>query len=371
MAIFTNTAEAGVASGTPITSTEQTGGAAGTAFDSMTSLNQNNGGVTFDSDSAHGSLAYRLGFGSGSSLPRQLTWNARYGTRHAMRWYTKFSALGATGSVTLASLWYATQGVVMQLQRQADGSIRLYRGGVSVGVVVFTSAPLNPNTWYRFEYRTKQASGVGVANGEEEFAIFEGDSPEPIPGCYFFDSAVNNNVGRQVGQKVAFVDSNQSGDSFYVRTEWYDDMVLATDEHALEFVGPVLPAPVTSAHPYVVTDNSGGWVAVGGDDLIEVLSDDEDASYARSPGATEDEVLEAAIPPITSGALRVVVRAVKGSTTSSIRVEVLQGSDTVIATRTFNLTDTMDSYELNATSPELAMITDRSKLRVRVTGNPV
>lgn len=371
MALITNTAEAGVESGTAITATSQTGGTAGTAFDRMGSLHESNGGVTFDAtNAAHGGLAYRLGFGSSSVRMRELSWLNRYSTRHALRWYNATSALPPVGSVGIAEVWYATQGKIVTLRRQADGSIQVLRGSGATETVAFTSAPLLANVVYRFEFRTKQATSIGATNGEEEFAIYLGDSPEPLPGCYHLATNVDNNVGRQVGATVRFAGSDSSNDSYYARLEWYDDIALATDDDATTLLGPVLPAPVSTARPYIVTDNAGGFIARGGAGLVAAVSDDVDETFVESPGANAGESITYALPPLTAGALRIVARAALGSAVTTMRVELLQGASTVIAERTFELTGAATDFELACTSTELASITDRSKLRVRVTGSP-
>lgn len=376
MAVITNTAESGAAPGTLITALEQTGGTAGTAFDGSGSFNQSGGGMQFsDVGVAHGSLCYALGFTTSAAIQRYLQWSGRTSDRVAVRWYSMVSALGPSGSMGVFSLAATPPGgtgtytPLVTLVRQADGTVQVQRGNART--VVFTSAPLEAGELYRFEVRVKYATASGAANGHEEFAIYAGDSPEPLPGCYWLDTAVANyTADRLPGGRVQLGGLTDAGQTYYAHTHYLDDLAMATDADAAAFIGPVLPAPVSTARPYVVTDNAGQWSVRGGTDPVAVVSDDEDATLIESPGAGADEAITYALPPLTSGALRVIVRASQGSSTSSVRVELLQGATTVVASRVFELGAAVADCELACTPAELAAITDRSKLRVRVTGNP-
>src|SRR5690606_2204864 len=111
----------------------------------------------------------------------------RTSDRVAVRWYSMVSALGPSGSMGIFSLAATPPGgtgtlaQMVILVRQADGTIQVQRGNTRE--VVFTSAPLEAGVMYRFEVRVKYATASGASNGVEEFAIFAGDSPEPLPGC--------------------------------------------------------------------------------------------------------------------------------------------------------------------------------------------
>lgn len=377
MAVITNTAESGAAPGTLITALALTGGTAGTVFDNSGSFNANGGGMRFsDVGAAHGSLCYALGFTASAAIQRYLQWSGRTSDRVACRWYSMVSALGPSGSMGFFGLAATAPGggtgtytQMVTLVRQADGTVQLQRGNARE--VVFTSAPLEAGVPYRFEVRVKYATASGAANGHEEFAIYAGDSPEPLPGCYWLDTVVANyTADRLPGGRVQFGGLTDASQTYYAHTHYLDDIALATDADAAAFIGPVLPAPVSTARPYVVTDNEGQWSVRGGTDPVVVVSDDEDATLIESPGAGADESITYALPPLTSGALRVIVRASQGSSTSSVRVELLQGAATVVASRVFALGAAAADHELACTPAELAAITDRSKLRVRVTGNP-
>ncbi|MFH6688468.1 hypothetical protein QVL82_06410 [Cellulosimicrobium funkei] len=375
MAVFLNTAESGAAPGTPITSLAQTGGTAGTAFETSGSFNQNAGGVSFSAEgAAHGALCYALGIGTTATLGRHFGWTGRLSTQVAYRWYSRVSALGSAGSLGIFQASAGREGngnysPLLGLVRQADGTVQVVRG--LSRAVVFTSAPIDAGVLYRYEARIKYATAAGAANGVEEFAIFAGDSPEPLPGCYWIDTAVANFVADMLpGARQLFGGTADAGQTYYAHTHYLDDVAMATGADAAAFIGPVLPAPVSTARPYVVTDNAGRWFARGGSDLVTVVSDGVPETLIESPGVEPDESITYALPPLTSGALRIGVDANRGTSTSSMRVELLQGATTVIASRTFALGAAEAHFELNCTQAELAAITDRSKLRVRVTGNP-
>jgi len=391
MARYTNTAESGQPSGTAITTLAQTGGTAGEAFTKAQSFfDGGSGGVRFTDQSAHGALAYQLGYlnTSGSGGWRSLAWEPEgpWDTlgRLAARWYFWVDVLAPAGTVEMGAVrnmrpstgGVSTAASCVSIARTASGAIELRLGGMS-SAVVFTSPSgvLTAGQWYRFEVRAKANSAFGVADGEVEFAAFVGDSPEPIPGTYWYSNTVQTRGdyepnANQVPAAMLFGQSSSGlGQTPYVRQERWDDLVMYTGADATSLPGPVLPAPVSVARPYVVTENPGLWFPTGVGDLVEAVSDDEDLTFAESPGADINEVLEYALPPLTSGSLRVVTRARQGSSANELQVEVLQ-TDTVIATRTFTLTATVADYELVCSPSELAAITDRSKLRVRLTGSP-
>lgn len=391
MARYTNTAEAGQAPGTVVANLSQTGGTAGDAFTGTQSLfDGGSGGVQFSADAAHGAASYQLGYlnSTGAGGWRGFTWlvpQAQWDLqgRLAARWYQKFGALAPSGMVMIGDVrnqrptsggLSTDSGSAVAFTRTASGALEVRPGGATRAVAYTSPAVLQAGRYYRFETYVKANSAFGVADGVIEFAAYEGDSPEPI-AYWRTDTADTRGTyepyGNQIPTGMVFGQSTSgSGQTPYARQEWWDDMVMLTGADATGLPGPVLPNPVSTAHPYVVTRNPGGWSPVSAPDIITALSDGSDNSYALSPGLTANEVLEVAIPPLTSGSLRVSGRARRGSTAATFKVEVLQGASTVVATRTYTAAEAVAGFELVATPTELAKITDRSRLRVRVTGNP-
>lgn len=390
---YTNTAESGQPAGTAITTVSQTGGTAGDVFDFLNgTIDGGSGGIRFSSVAAHGSLSYQLGYlnTSGAGGTRSLVWRPASALwdpsgRLAARKYLRIDALAPSGSVLVMeveNLRPATGGVssrsgtAVAISRTASGAFEVRPGGMQQAVAFATPAVLVPEKWFRVEVRVKANSAFGVADGQIEFAVFEGDSPEPIPGTYWSTTTADTRgtyepYANQLPAGVTFGQSTSGmGQTPYVRQEWWDDLLMLTGVDAEALPGPVLPNPVSTAHPYVVTRNPGQWSPVSAPDIITALSDGSDNSYALSPGLTVNEVLEVAIPPLTSGSLRVTGRARRGTSATTFKVEVLQGATTVVATRTYTAAEAVAGFELIATPTELGKITDRSRLRVRVTGSP-
>jgi len=160
----------------------------------------------------------------------------------------------------------------------------------------------------------------------------------------------------------------------YAGTLDVDTSIYLTGTDAAQNPAPYSPAATSPVNPISVLANPGGWTPQGGAvTQAQAVSDGTDATFIRSAGSASNEVDTLRVPDVGPGNVTVTVRAriAPSSTATAVKAELLQDT-TVIGTATFNASSTPALTTSWADLPftvAAGSITDRTKLRVRLTGN--
>ena len=116
------------------------------------------------------------------------------------------------------------------------------------------------------------------------------------------------------------------------------------------------------------TVSNTGWSAVGAGTVHAALADSSDATYVETVENPAGSTFTVALGALGAGEITVRTRNSATAATPAItrEIAVMQGS-TVVATRSIALTTTVTPHSFTLASEELALVTDRTALRVRVT----
>lgn len=225
MTVLTNSAEGGT-SGTTVT-TGNSGGASGNAFQSVT-ISGTGAGLTFDNthSGAHGSLAYKLTFGSSSSVVAE-QWNTSMGTQSQVwfRLYLYFTGFPAAN----VGLWSCApaSGTSARMQLKASNPNQghlLFLN--SAGTTILTSTNAVPlNQWFRVEGFVIGSSTAG----QLEFKLFS--TPDSTTPDETQTSAANVNTN---SASITRYDFGSSGTGITSYSYWIDDAGLSN----VGYIGP-------------------------------------------------------------------------------------------------------------------------------------
>lgn len=169
---------------------------------------------------------------------------------------------------------------------------------------------------------------------------------------------------------ATLVDFGTPADGTTTYALWFDRIALSDAASSpgryTTGTSPVYPADVTT--------NSGAWTYTGGGSSLEQsLGDGSDSTYILNPGSTTGEVITLLLAPLSSGNVVVSARVAldTGQPNGDVRCELLQGASTVVATWTQTIVSTtFTDVSHTLSSGELAAVTDRADLRLRITANP-
>lgn len=147
------------------------------------------------------------------------------------------------------------------------------------------------------------------------------------------------------------------------------DNVQLNDAPGAE-IGPYWPAGVTPA-PVERLMVAGGFSVVGGATAATVMNDASDTTYLEAPGIGADETFEVRVAvPLSDKDLRIDARMALDTGTQNGRLQLVEISGRVAATKTESLTSAWKDVSLVLTSAENAAIVQRTGLRLRFVGNP-
>lgn len=351
MALQTNSLEGG-SNGTTIT-TGNSGGVSGAAFAAVA------GSPTFsNAQAAHGSLSANMGNTAAAALVRYSV-----ASNHvAVRSYFWLGGLSAADERLV--IFQDSSGASSYAYIVANGAGKL-RFGCTGGSSMWTAAATYPTSqWLRLEMYC--VAGSTTSNGVAKVGIYVGDSTTPIETVYTSSALNIGGGGATFGRVVVGTYSGTLAQQVYV-----DD--IAVEDSASDLIGPVTASPTSPAYPTAVDSNAGSWTNTGGAASIQAaLADASDSTYILSPGSGSDEAIVLSVGPLLSGSnVRVPYRAwlPAGSTATQVKVELMEGG-TVRASQTQTLTSSVAPYTLALTSGEVSSITDRTNLKLRITGNP-
>lgn len=354
MANVYNNAAGGVAGGT--VTKANSGGGSGMAWDSLDVT----GTATFQysSTASHGSLGYAVTSQAGNRV--SFGWTTAGSVveskQQSLRFYYRIPAL-PTSENQIVIPWNITQ-TVCGVNVTTAGKLKFIN---RIGTGIFTAAAaMSLDTWYRIEVGLEV--GTGTTDGVVRFAYFLGDSTTAIETftSTTADIGVDNIRAWFLGKL------NNNGDS----NSFFDSIEL--DLTSGNLMGPYVAA-VSVLRPTSTVSNPGTWINVGGAaSLSASQADESDTTLAQTPSSPSNAAITFGMAGrLATGTPTVKVRlsASAASPATYADVALMQGS-TVIATRNFGpLTTTATDYSYTLTSGEAATITDRSDLRVRVTGN--
>jgi hypothetical protein len=116
------------------------------------------------------------------------------------------------------------------------------------------------------------------------------------------------------------------------------------------------------------TVSNTGWTAVGAGTVHAALADSSDATYVETGDNPAGSVFTVGLNELGDGDITVRTRNVATASAPAItrQITLMQGS-TVIASRDVVLTTVIAPHAFTLTTEELALVTDRSALRVRIT----
>lgn len=348
MTIRVNTAAGGTA-GTAAT-ISNTGGVSGDAFDTADLAT---GGIwEFSSTSSHGTVGYRV---QGTAARAYFGWNS-------------FSSATATMSSRFYIRVPAAPSIAIQIfqvrsSTAAAGSINMTTGRAlqvtdSAGGVLYTSNALTLDTWYRLEI----AHEVGTSTtGKIWFAYYSMDSTTPVQTMF---TSTNANLGTANLNEVRFGKLGQTGNH-----EMFIDS-LKVDNATTSLLGPHIVS-VASLRPAATVSNPGSWSEVGGaGSAAAALADELNTTYITTGANPSAAAITFSMNgTLDTGPVTVKVKAdIDTSVAGTVDVALMQGT-TVIATRQFSVTTTISDFQFTTTTSETSAITDRSDLRIRLTGN--
>lgn len=127
--------------------------------------------------------------------------------------------------------------------------------------------------------------------------------------------------------------------------------------------------PAARVVPVAQAANPGAWTVEGNAETsVIAVGDLDDTTFMRTPDGPDGDSITFALGTLGPGAITVTTRGARTAEAGISRtVEVLQGDAVVIASQTFALTTAFQDYPLKLTTEQMAMVTDRKDLRVRIT----
>ncbi|MFE4469566.1 hypothetical protein ACFRFH_12195 [Leifsonia sp. NPDC056824] len=221
---------------------------------------------------------------------------------------------------------------------------------------VWTATNTFPTSqWVRCEfYQTVAASGAS-----QQASYFLGDSTTAV------DTSTLLTTGQTGSAAVDTVVFGKSDGGTYASPFWFDSIQFQTAASGL--IGAYPQVASTVVRPTSDISNSGGWSIAGGSGSMSIaLADESDTTYVQSPDNPTggSEVVKFAL--LQTGLVTIKVRhnATNASPVITRTYELVQGSSTIISTRSVVLPTTITDYSWTTTSAEAANITDRSDLRL-------
>ena len=349
MTFRTNTAAGGTIGAAATIS--NTGGASGDAFDNA---DVDSAVWEFSATAAHGGIGYRV---QGNTFNAFFSWNSASFTPSLMmaqRFYVRFPAAPSV----------ATQ--IMQLRNSAGQACGLNL--TTTRTLQLTNAPgtgiwngasvLAVDTWYRVELATQ--AGTTTSNGTVNLAFYALDSTTAIETF----TASNANLGTTVLSDVRWGKSSSSG----IWEGFFDSIKI--DSSSTTFLGPHITS-VASVRPGGVISNPGVWTNIGGAASLDAaLADESNVTYIASPANPAAAAITVSMNgTLNTGPVTVKVKAdIDAAVAATVDVALMQGT-TVVATRTFTVTTSIQDFQFTTTTGETSSITNRADLRIRLTAN--
>lgn len=350
MASVLNTASGGVVGAT--VTTANSGGASGNAFDFLDVT----GSLIFSNVQAHGTNSYHA---TGTGTKVTFGWAGSAIIPSKLQSYRSYVRLGSIPTVEtqIITPWNATQ-YIAGVNLGVDGKLRVTARG---GTVLFTTATvLALTTYYRIELSVEV--GTTSSNGVIRFGLYSGDSLTALDT--YTNSTADLGTTDVVSWRMGKIGTTGNFES------WWDSIEVNMSSSTL--LGP-FNVSVPVIRPSTLVDNSGTWSNVGGAASIPAaLADESDATYAQTPPAPANATMTLGMDArLGSGTPTVTVRlAASASTPATYSDVALMQGTTVVATRNFGpLSTSPTDYSFTLTSGETAAITDRSQLRLRISGN--
>jgi hypothetical protein len=350
MTFLTNTAAGGTIGAAATIS--NTGGASGDAF--------NNADVDsavweFSGTASHGTVGYRCqgvsGFGSFFS------WNSASFTPSLMmaqRFYVRIPSAPTAATMIMQLRNSAGQACALNI---TTGRMLQMTNGLGAGIWTATTA-MAVDTWYRVELAVQ--AGTTTSNGTVNLSFYTLDSTTEIQNF----TASNANLGTTNLSDVRWGKVSSTG-----TWEIFFDS-LKIDSSSTTFLGPHVTS-VASVRPGAVVSNPGVWTNIGGAaSLNAALADESNTTYIASPANPSAAAITFSMDgTLNTGPVTVKIKAdIDASVAATVDVSLMQGT-TVIATRTYSVTTSIQDFQFTTTTAETSAITNRSDLRIRLIAN--
>jgi hypothetical protein len=223
MTLVSNSAEAGVAAGTAVDTTNSATG--GTAFTTVVGA-----GITYTATSMHGSLGIQ--FAANASTSTYVDWVAVAGATNATaaRVYFFFAAIPSPSTQPLMYFRSSGGGTgLFILQLNTTGRLIVTSDAAAGATQGTATNALSINTWYRIEI---QATNGVSTTGTFDCQVYLGDTTTPVTGAGLSLTALNlgtSTIGTiRIGRPAAI------GAAY---TSIYDDLAFQTGSAAA--IGPV------------------------------------------------------------------------------------------------------------------------------------
>jgi len=147
----------------------------------------------------------------------------------------------------------------------------------------------------------------------------------------------------------------------------------ATDDKGATSTATVSVWAVTITPKIQAITNPGGYTAVGGASLLDVLTDGDPATYARSSANPVNDTLTGELEPIPAGAktfTTTLVNEVDSPVINAVLSILNRATGTTVATRpASNITTTEQDIVWELTPAENALVLDSHKLDIRIVAN--
>lgn len=351
MASILNTASGGAVGAT--VTTANSGGASGVAFDFIDVT----GTLVYSANQAHGINSVNS---AGTGTRSAFGWAGAAVIPSKLQSFRAYLRVGLmpTLETQIVTPWNSAQ-YIAGVNLGSDGKLRVTaRGGA---LLYTTTTVLALNTWYRVEFSVEV--GTTASNGVIRFGLYSMDSTTALE-TVFTSSTVDLGTTNVISWRMGKISTSGNADMLW------DSIEVNMDSSAL--LGPFI-ASVPVIRPSTIISNPGNWSNVGGAASIPAaLADELDSTYAQTVAAPASAQITLGMNGrLGSGTPTVLVRLLASAVTPAAYADVaLMQGNVVIATRNFGpLSTSATDYSFTLTTGEAAAITDRSDLRLRVTGN--
>lgn len=337
---------------------QASGTAATTSNTGASSVNALSGGtVTFDSGvAARGSTCGLKMAATGSSSAADIRYTIPANSKYATTLVVTSSNASPSASITLLTLW-ASGSRALTVFLSTAGKFGII-DGAGVGVSPVMSA-ITAGARYRLGLVVDNSGGTSA--GKVTFNVYTETGTTALGST----SVTNMNL------LASPIDQLRLGATLWPTegaSTGFDD-VQWDDGATTEIDG--ISAASASIRPAATSANPGAWVTDSGatTGLAAAVADESDATYVTSPSnPVNASVTFSFNVPLASGSITVKTRGASdlSSPVVSRLVELLQGSS-VMSSQTYTLSTTVTDHSWTLSSTEMASITDRSNLFVRVT----
>jgi hypothetical protein len=228
MTLRTNSAEGGT-SGNSV-NPSNSGGASGTAFNSVF-VTGGFGVITYDNaQAAHGTLSIRGRSNSGSAVT-YVQWNCTAASSFAARIYLRLNALPSGSFDTPIYV----SGCAAFVASASTGKFQIFNAAFTA--ITTFATPFATGVWYRLELEGQ--AGTTTSNGYIAGRYFIGDSTTPV-NPQFSSNTVNAGTGTPISNVQMGWPQGATTPDY-----WMDD--LAFNDGTTTPIGPAVPAAVPFA----------------------------------------------------------------------------------------------------------------------------